>query len=112
MEQSHSIRTKRKAIAIINCNHVLIRPLPSLRRMEFSEATPVLDLTNRPFQALAVLINGTGAMAGSDYFRGNVGGAVSALGVRLVACARKLRPGLGPNHCENYTIVRTINGSL
>jgi hypothetical protein len=81
--------------------------------MEFSEATPVLDLTNRPFQALAVLINGTGAMAGSDYFRGNVGGAVSALGVRLVfACARKLRPGLGPNHCENHTIVRTINGSL
>src|SRR5260370_36975156 len=34
-----SMRMKRKAIAIINRNHVLIRLLPSPRRMAFSEAT-------------------------------------------------------------------------
>jgi len=34
---------KRKAIAIISRNHVLIRVLPSRQRMEFSEATPVIS---------------------------------------------------------------------
>jgi len=33
------MRTKRKAIAIIKGDHVLIREQPPLRRMEFSEAT-------------------------------------------------------------------------
>src|SRR5262245_24887149 len=33
------MRTKRKAIAIINRNHVMIRLPPSPRRIEFSEAT-------------------------------------------------------------------------
>src|SRR5712692_466455 len=39
LKQSHSMRTKRRPIAIINRNHVLIRLPPSRRRMEFSEAT-------------------------------------------------------------------------
>jgi hypothetical protein len=39
LKQSHSMRMKRKAIAIINRNHLLIRLSPSPRRMEFSEAT-------------------------------------------------------------------------
>ena len=38
LKQSHSIPTRRKAIAIINRNHVLIRLLPSLQRIKFSEA--------------------------------------------------------------------------
>jgi len=33
------MRTKRKAIAIIKGDHVLIREQPPLRQMEFSEAT-------------------------------------------------------------------------
>jgi hypothetical protein len=36
---ANNARMKRKPIAIINHNHVLIRLLPSPRRMEFSEAT-------------------------------------------------------------------------
>jgi hypothetical protein len=39
LKQSHSMRTKRKAIATINRNHVLIRSPSSPRRMQFSEAT-------------------------------------------------------------------------
>ena len=39
MKQSYSTRTRSKAIAIIDRNHVLIRLLPSPRRMEFSETT-------------------------------------------------------------------------
>jgi hypothetical protein len=37
------MRTKRKAIAIINRNHLLIRLPPSLPRMKFSEATGAND---------------------------------------------------------------------
>ena len=39
LKQSPSMRTKRKAIAIIDRDHVLIRPGPPPRRMTFSEAT-------------------------------------------------------------------------
>src|ERR1035437_7413798 len=39
LKQSHTMRTKRKAIAIIKGDHVLIREQPPIRRMEFSEAT-------------------------------------------------------------------------
>jgi hypothetical protein len=39
LKQSPSMRTKRKAIAIIDRDHVLIRPGLLPRRMEFSEAT-------------------------------------------------------------------------
>jgi len=38
------MRTKRKAIAIIKGDHVLIREQPPLRRMEFSEATGFMIL--------------------------------------------------------------------
>jgi hypothetical protein len=38
LKQSHSMRTKRRPIVIINRNHVLIRLPPSRRRIEFSEA--------------------------------------------------------------------------
>jgi hypothetical protein len=34
------MRTKRKAIAMIKGDHVLIREQPPLRQMEFSEAIP------------------------------------------------------------------------
>jgi hypothetical protein len=40
-------RMKRKTIAIINRNHVLIRLSPSPRRMEFSEATGKMSSGNR-----------------------------------------------------------------
>ena len=40
LKQSLSMRTKRKAIAIIDRDHVLIRSGPLPRRMKFSEATP------------------------------------------------------------------------
>jgi hypothetical protein len=39
LKQSHSMRTKRRPIAIINRNHVLIRLPSSRRQMEFSEVT-------------------------------------------------------------------------
>src|SRR5437660_4182315 len=44
LKQSRSMRTKRRAIAIINRNYVVIRQQPPLRRTVFSEATPQPDI--------------------------------------------------------------------
>jgi hypothetical protein len=56
LKQSHSIRMKRKTIAIINRNHVLIRLSPSPRRMEFSEATAAIFTVGESIETIALYV--------------------------------------------------------
>jgi hypothetical protein len=66
LKQSHTMRTKRKAIAIIKGDHVLIREQPPLRRMEFSEATGAYSVNAAPQFALRFRDRTSLAFAGAS----------------------------------------------
>jgi hypothetical protein len=83
LDQSHNARTKRKAIAIIVRNHVLIRLPTSLLRMEFSEATGPQPNSSEAERKRFVWPLDPGARRGQPPIR-------------------RLRPEAAPRHCHAW----------